>query len=169
MQDPNAQFCTKCGAQLQGFASSGVQSEVIGAQIKSATIFGFGTGKRFDLYFTDKRLGVIDLGRGQAVGAAAGGMLGRALAKRSENKEREKRGDLSLDQMIAQDPQDNFAVGYDEIQSLKLSPPSFVVKGSVEYKAVQRGTKFGITKEDYNALKTFLPNVSSLSGKLEIK
>jgi hypothetical protein len=147
-------------------------SENVLVHLKSVTEFQVGLAKRFDLYFTDSRMVFIDLGRGQAVGRAAFGVVGKAIAKRSENKDREKRGSLTLDQMIAEDPSSNYAVSYDQVSSIKLSPPSFVMKGSVEIKLndPQHSKKFGLNnKDEYNSLKTTLPTVSALSAKISMK
>lgn len=72
--------------------------------------------------------------------------------------------------MIASDPQDNFGVPYEQVTSVKLSSPSFIVKGSLDVKYRAEGKKFGLNnKNEYNSLKTILPSISALSSKLEIK
>ena len=63
----------------------------------------------------------IDIGRDQAVGALAGGVLGKALAKRGQNEERKSRSSLTLDEMIARNPKDNFFIPYNDVQAIKIS------------------------------------------------
>jgi hypothetical protein len=79
---------------------SGTKQEVTGCSLVSVPEFTVGLGKRDDLFFTDSRMVVVGLGRNQAVGQMAGGLIGRAIAKRSESKDRENRALLSLDEMI---------------------------------------------------------------------
>jgi ribosomal protein L32 len=174
--DPKAHFCAKCGTPVQPNASEMVfgtntNEEVVGCKLNSIPEFTVGLPKRYDLYFTDRRMVVLDLGRDQAIGRVAGGLLGKAIAKRSENKEREKRASLSLDELIALNPKDNFAIPYHNVQSMKLTGPNLLIKGTLEVKTMQeqKGKSFALTKDEYKALKAYLSKVSVLGSKLQVK
>lgn len=172
--DANSRFCAKCGAPIKTNAvdvMNGANQEAIGCALNSIPEFAIGLVKRHDLFFTHRRMVVIDLGRDQAVGRAAGGLIGKAIAKRSENKEREKRASLSLDQLIALNPKDNYAVKYDDVQSMKLTGPNLIVKGTLEIKSIQqeKTKSFGLSKDEYKTLKAYLQTVPVLGSKLQVK
>jgi hypothetical protein len=171
--DPGAVYCMNCGNTVQPASTatnSQTSQEAVGCSLNSIPEFTVGLPKRTDLFFTDKRMVVVDLGRDQAIGRAAGGFIGKAIAKRGENKEREKRASLGLDELIALNPKDNYAIPYDEVQSMKLTGPNFLIKGTLEIKTAQEKNKsFGLSKDEYKALKQYLPTVPSLGSKLEVK
>jgi hypothetical protein len=162
----NSTTCGFCGSPVLGQTAN----ENVSCELTSLPEHGFGPKSRFDVFFTDRRVVVICMGAGQVAGAMVGGLIGKSLAKRSENKSREKmRANLSLDQMVAGNPMENFAVPYDKVESIVVSPASLIKQGDLEIRYGSDKKKFWIKKDHYNLLKNSLPTITNLSVKVQVK
>ncbi len=163
-------FCPTCGHPVHPILTqpaSAIAEEQILAEIPNSQEIGFGKGAQFDLYLTDTRLVAVKMG-GRRVGGGFGiaGMLAeQAIKKHLADKKREKMSSLSLDQMLASD-KSNCQIAYDTVQSIKLVSSTMQGKFlEVKYGNDEK-KKYSLKKESIEQLKTTLPTVRILEGKL---
>jgi hypothetical protein len=129
--------------------------------------------KHFDVYFTDNRIVGLHSFKAAATGTgAAFGLAGSLVelgvgkireGRRKEQEEQMKK--MTLDERLAADGK-NFALPYGEVHEVKLG--KFLAGRNVKIKGGKIDMKFILTKEQFERLKTVLPTVAGLAGKLEI-
>jgi hypothetical protein len=129
--------------------------------------------KHFDVYFTDSRIVGIHSFKADVTGVGgafglAGSLVELGIGKiregrRKEHEEQMKK--MTLDERLAADGK-NFALPYSEVQEVKLG--KFLAGRNVKIRGGRVDMKFILTKEQFESLKTVLPTVAGLAGKLEI-
>lgn len=106
---------------------------------------------------------------GGSVGGAFGvvGMLTeKAIKNHQHGKKSEEMEGQNLEQML-QGNKDNFQIGYDGIQNVKVISSS--LRRLIEIKPGEGGSKkFALSKENVASLQSSLPSLRGLEGKLDL-
>lgn len=184
--ETDAKKCPYCGSELQNNAFTFNQEEIVAAIPNSVGIHG-GINPYYDLYFTNRRVVVINLGKrkaaAQAIGVVTGGALGGALgaviglsiqqkldnstAKRQENIQ------FSLDERVSKN-KDSFSAAFENIDSIKLKHQSRFLHGTpraaeIGFRVPSRKIIFGLSEQQYDFLSARLSQISALTEKLHIQ
>jgi len=142
-----------------------------------------GFGLKDDLYITDKRIVVIDLGHGRTdLGAFGllGGLVSSALDKSNESRIKEWMKSHTLDEVVESNPL-SIRIYYDDILQIKLQDSKSWWKNhklevmffnTHHYKGEKPKKpttfKYNLSKEQFEQLYDILPKIDGLNGKLTI-
>ena len=130
---------------------------------------------RYDLYFTDKRIGIVYLGTKGGTYYGTGGLVGALIAegvnvtakKIAENqlkKKEEKMTNLTLDKLLPLNKKSCFYT-YDEVEEIKLVSGK---KLNFMILSEECESEFSPTKEQFEELSNLLPTIEVLKKKLTL-
>lgn len=132
----------------------------------------------YDIFITDRRLVMINLGGGSSastagsvVGGVAGALIGSGIDMLRDSNKKEKFANLTVDEILALDSK-SYAIPHEQITKIKLVKFTRWDRNLYITHAPNSASetkKFKLSGEQYDRFKTVLPTVGALSEKFEVK